>query len=242
LPALYVFLLLGHNSSMKLLIIFSLLITCNVWGGFVKPERNGFFSGRISKINKQAELLRIKVDFANSKYLNKKDRVEFWDERSSKNRCKGYVVGKSSEYLLLKIPNYSLCLREIYLSGGVYLHFYSQDLVNNIKMGSELVSILLKKRVALLGRKKTKEIDLDTHIEKVSSINQKYKILREKLEAEWRDEIGNLEEDRLVSLQQFKELEIELANLNAKLEKYKIIDENMEYDRWSLDPRLYYKK
>ena len=147
-------------------------------------EKMGVFSGRVSKVNPPAGLVRIKIDFTNMKYLNKKDKVEFWDERGSEVKCKGFVIGKSNDHLLLRVPEFSYCLRNIAVMEGTYLKFYSQDLVNNLKMDRKVISILLKKKLALNKRLKRKKKDLDSYIEKVNAVNIRYKILRNKLEAE----------------------------------------------------------
>ncbi len=205
-------------------------------------KRLGIFSGRISRLNSEAGLMRIKIDFTNMKYLNKKDQVEFWDERGPEVKCRGFIVGKSNEYLLLKVPEFNYCKKFIFVTEGAYIKFFSQDLVNNIKMGRELVSILLKKRLALNGRLLNNQKELDRHIEKVNAVNLRYKVLRDKLEAEWREELANLEEDRLTAFRNYKDLEGRILDLDNKLEKYRIEDKNLKKDRWALDPRLYYPK
>lgn len=207
-----------------------------------QQKRSGLFSGRISRLNEEAGLIRLKIDFNNMKYLNKRDQVEFWDERGPRLKCKGYVIGKSNNYLLLKVPEFTFCKRFIYTSAGGYLQLFSQDLVNNLKMGRELVKILLKKRLALNSRLLKNKKNLDNHIEKVNAVNLRYKVLRDKLEAEWREELGDLEEDRLTAYRNYKDLEGRLMDINNKLEKYRIEDLNLAQDRWSLDPRLYYEK
>ena len=40
-------------------------------------DGRGNFSGRISRFNREINTLKIKVDFANLKYLNSRDRLEF---------------------------------------------------------------------------------------------------------------------------------------------------------------------
>lgn len=202
----------------------------------------GVFSGRVSRINEGAGLIRLKIDFANMKYLNKRDKLEFWDERGPALKCKAYVIGKSNDYLLLKVPEYSYCKRFIYLAEGGYVKAFSQDLVNNLKMGKELVKVLLKKRLALNSRLLRNQKDLDNHIEKVNAVNLRYKVLRDKLEAEWREELGSLEEDRLTAYRNYKDLEGRILEIDNKLEKYRIEDKNLKTDRWSLDPRLYFPK
>lgn len=205
-------------------------------------DNMGIFSGRVSKVNIDASLVRVKVDFSNLKYLNKRDKIEFWDERGSAVKCKGYIVGKSNEYLLMKVPEYGFCTRYVLISPGGYLRFFSQDLVNNLKMGRELISILLKKRLALSGKLQREQRELDAHIEKINAVNDRYRVLRDKLEAEWRDEIAAIEEDKIIGLRNFKDAETRLLDIDNKLEKYRIEDNNLRKDRWALDPRLYYNK
>lgn len=205
-------------------------------------KRLGLFSGRVSRVNEEAGLVRVKVDFTNMKYLNKRDKIEFWDERGAELKCKAYIIGKSNEYILLKVPEYNYCKRFIFIAEGGYIQAYSQDLVNNLKMGKELVKVLLKKRLALNSRLLRNQKDLDNHIEKVNAVNLRYKVLRDKLEAEWREELGNLEEDRLTAYRNYKDLEGRILDIDNKLEKYRIDDRNLKEDRWSLDPRLYFPK
>ena len=207
-----------------------------------KEELTGLFSARVSKINVEGGLVRVRAQFDNVRYLNKKDKVSFWDVHHPLIRCTAYVVGKSNDYFTIRVPDYKSCLRGVTMSLGRYLQFYSQDLANNIAMGRELVDILLKKRLAIQGKVSRNQKDLDSYTEKVNAINERYKLLREKLESEWREELGLIEDDRLVSLRNFKDLQMRLDELDLKLQKYKIEDENLVTDRWSLDPRLFYKK
>ncbi len=205
-------------------------------------SEDGLFSGRVSRINVDAALLRIKLKFTNSKYLNKKDKVEFWVDINPKVRCKGYIVGKSPDYILLKIPDFQFCESFVSLAAGKYLLFYSEDLKNNILMGKELISILLKKKLALHGKVGRRKKELGSHMEKVNAVSSRFSILKEKLEAEWRNELARLEEDKMISFKALKGLEMRLGEVQYKLEQYRIEDDNLALDRWSLDPRLFFKK
>ena len=205
-------------------------------------EKDGIFSGRISSLNQKSSLMRIKVGFSNVKYLNKRDKVEFWDQKNASKRCKAYVAGRSPEYLLLKVPNFEYCFANLFIKVGAYLKFHSEDLVNNISMGRSLVDILLKKRLALHGKVSKNKTFLDSYVEKIDAVNLRFHLLKKKLDNEWKKELANLEEDRLAVYHNFKGLEMRLGEVNHKLEKYKVEDENLKIDRWSLDPRLYYKK
>jgi len=227
---------------MRFFIVFSLLFICLQTKLYSSEDEVAMFSGRISRLNLKADLMRIKIDFGNVKYLNAKDKVEFWDERESERRCKGYVVGKSNDYILFKVPSINFCKTKVFLSAGAYLQFFSVDLLNNIKMGKSLIGILLKKRLALGGRLRREEKELDNFIEKVNGVNARYQVLRDKLEAEWRDQIASLEEDKVTNLLNYKDLGRRVDELDKKLERYRIEDKNLKLDRWALDPRLYYKK
>ena len=46
-------------------------------------SEEGFFSGRLSRINQEIRTARVKVDFDNIKYINAKDKLEFWDENQT---------------------------------------------------------------------------------------------------------------------------------------------------------------
>ena len=219
-----------------------LLISASVSAETKLLSESGTFAGRVSRITSEANLVRIKVDFQNVKYLNKKDKVEFWEEHNPSFHCKAYVAGKSSDYLLLKVPNIEDCLRQLSLGYGMYLNFFSKDLENNIKMGKQLMEILVKKRLAIQGKLMQRKKQLDAHIEKADAVNKRYTVLRDKLEAQWRDELAMLEEDRIIALRNYKGLEVRLNEIDFKLEKYRITDENLSMDRWSLDPRLFFKK
>lgn len=230
---------------MKLIILTFIVLL----SGLSSPEafsaalsEEGFFSGRISKINKDISVVRIKVDFDNIKYLNPKDKVEFWDEKNSTRKCKSYVMGRTSEYLLLKIPEMRFCEKYLYFTTGAYFRFFSEDLINNIKMGREVVGILIKKRMGVQGQMDVRNKDIQSHIERVNTINARYQSLREKLEQEWQKELHALDEDKTFALRSYKDLERRRDEIDQKLEQYKLKDENLTLDRWSLDSNLYFKK
>jgi len=205
-------------------------------------SEQGFFSGRVSKINYEISTVRIKVDFDNVKYLNPKDKLEFWEEKNSTFKCKAVIIGRTADYLLLKVPEMKYCIKRIYLTTGAYFKFFSEDLANNIEMGKEVVTILLKKRQAVMGQMELKNRDLVAHSERVNAINARYQTLKEKLEEEWKKELHALEEDRTYTLRSYKDLERRRDEIDQKIELYKVKDENLTLDRWSLDTNLYYKK
>lgn len=208
----------------------------------ILDENASKFSGRISRLNPKARLARIRTDFANIKFLNRKDRVEFWNETYPDQRCVALVEGRTNDYILIKIPQYEMCIRKVHFTTGTYLHFNSPDLKQTVSQAKELVEILLKKRLAMKAKKDRNQKDLDGHIEKVDSVNKRYEILRQKLEIEWQKELASLEEDKAKTFTEYKESEARLNEIDTKLEAYRIEDHNLKLDRWSLDPALYIKK
>jgi hypothetical protein len=207
-----------------------------------KDEMGSHFTGRISRINKIAKLARVRTDFPNIKFLNRKDRVEFWDESYPSNKCSAIVEGRTNDYLLLRIPDYSRCIRLVHFTTGSYLHFDSRDLKQTLVLARELAEILLKKRLAMRAKKERHQKDLDTYVERVNIVNKRYEVLRQKLELEWQKELAAMEEDKAVTFADYKNAEARLNEIDSKLEAYRVEDNNLKLDRWSLDPALYIRK
>lgn len=200
------------------------------------------FPGQVSRLNETAQLMRVRVQFKNAKFLNKNDRVEFWNETYPNQRCVGKVIARSNTHLLFQVPEFKTCIIKVQLTTGSTLHFWSQDLENNLKTAHELVNILQKKRMAMIARKRHSQRELDGHVEKVEALNRRYEVLKQKLEAEWQKELADLEEDKSETFVKFKQSETSLNEIESKLESYRIYDHNFTLDRWSLDPELYLKK
>lgn len=205
-------------------------------------EETVIFPGRVSKINKIANLIRIKVTFENSKFIERNNRIEIWNESLPDKRCRGFIEGRSNDYILVRIPKYNTCAKTVYFTVGSYIHMYSPDLENNLVTAKELVNILHRKRTALDARLLRHKKDVDSYIEKVDVVNKRYEILKQKLELEWQRELGYLEEDKTRSYLNYKQTQSKLHDLEFKLQQYRVRDQNMIEDRWSLDPKLYYKK
>jgi hypothetical protein len=213
-------------------------------GPLPSPEEDSsrFFSGRISRTNTEARLIRVRTDFANIKFLNRSDRIEFWNESYPASRCRGFVEGRTNDYLLVRIPDMGGCIRTVHFATGSYLHFESPDLNHSVDLAKDVVAILQKKRLAIQAKKNRHQRDLDGHVDKVDTVNKRYEILRQKLEIEWQKELAALEEDKARTYAEFKNSEARLNEIDTKLEAYRIEDNNLKIDRWSLDPALYIRK
>jgi hypothetical protein len=205
-------------------------------------EDNAIFSGRISRLNKTAKLMRVRVKFDNYKFLNVKDRVEFWNDSNRVKRCLSFVEARSPEYMLVRVPNYDQCISQVYLTVGSYLKFYSKDLRDSLSIAKDLTKVLLKKRLALTARLNRYEKNLSTYDDKLEALNKRFEILRQKLELEWSREIADMEEDKIDIYKNYKNTEARLNELEHKIQAYKVNDHNFKLDRWSLDENLYIKK
>lgn len=208
----------------------------------IKDENSNIFSGLISRLNPKAKLMRIRTDFANIKFLNRRDRLEFWNETYPANRCTAWLEGRTNDYILIRVPEYDQCIRKVHFTTGTYLHLTSPDLTRTVGTAKELVQILLKKRLAMNAKKMRLQKDLDGHVEKVDAVNKRFEILRQKLEIEWQKELAALEEDKAQAFTEFKNAEARVNEIDTKLEAYRIEDHNLKLDRWSLDPALYIRK
>lgn len=227
----------------KISILSVLLISFCVFGAEYKlADETVVFPGRVSKMNKVARLVRIKVDFENAKFITKNSRLEIWNQSYPAKKCFGYIEGQSNRYLLVRIPKYDSCIRSVYFTVGSYIHMYSPDLEENLITAKELVNVLVRKRTALNARLTRYEKEMASYLEKMDVVNKRYEVLRSKLELEWQKELSNLEEDKTKSYKNYTEAQSRLNDVDFKLRQYRVRDQNMVEDRWSLDPKLYYKK
>jgi hypothetical protein len=229
----------------KLLILFVIFQSTSILAQTeesLNDEFSNHFTGRISRLNSSARLIRIRTDFENIKFLNRRDRVEFWNDAYPNHKCLGFLEGRTNDYFLIRVPDFNSCVRKVHFTTGSFLHFTSEDLQENIKIAKELIEILQKKRLAMEAMKERHKKDLTSHVEKVDAVNKRYEVLRQKLEIEWQKELSGLEEDKAKIFTEFKNAEARLNEIDSKLEAYRLEDHNLKLDRWSLDPSLYSRK
>jgi len=207
-----------------------------------RDEDATIFPLRVSKLNSEARLMRLKITFDNSKFFQKGNRIEFWNPSFPGQKCLTFLEGHSSDYLLVRIPEYNKCVRKVGFTVGSYLHGYSPDLLSNLGKARELMEILQKKHLALSSRLSRQKRNLDVYNEKVDATNKRYEILKQKLEIEWQQELSNLEIDKNNQYHQYKQTKAKMNEVEFKMDQYRVEDQNLKEDKWSLDPKLYYKK
>ena len=223
-------------------ILLSLALIFPFYGWAASGTKDALFKGKIIRVASRGEWIRVQVDPKNAKFLNKSDGVEFWHEVNDGQRCKGHIMGRTEEYLLVGLVDKDICRKSMGLASGTYLKFYSEEMERNMTQALELRSILLKKKLVVGGRVRKLDKELSTHIERVAEVNERYDVLRKELESKWQGELQALEEDRLSLLQKHGDGQRDLDEIDLKLERYKIDEDVSSLDRWSLDSRLYYKR
>ena len=224
--------------------VLCIILSFNGFAALLKSSDRslGEFTGRISRLNRKAGLLKVRVRFQNLRYLVRGDDVDFKLQMASHKNCRGKLMGKSNDYILLKILSAERCFKHIRFTTGAPLHFYSEDLLKNIEKGKKVVDILLKKRIALEAKKRRLQKELASYGNKTEAVGERYQILKKKLEKEWRETLDDLEKEKSIVLGRFKNAENALDDVDYKLQQYQVSDQNLELDRWSLDQNLYFKR
>ncbi|MDB9786630.1 hypothetical protein OAB57_00870 [Bacteriovoracaceae bacterium] len=198
--------------------------------------------GRISKINLLGRLVRIRIRSKNIKFFNKSDRLKFWGYGNSSKQCRGKVAGKTNEYLLVKVPDIELCIKYTSIVVGGKVSVFGRTFTDKIHMANEVVSLLSKKRLAIDGRIRQSEKEMISFYDKIEAVNQRYSILLEKLKGQWKDEIRDLEHDKLTAENAYNHYRIKRDDIDFKLERYRVSNDQLEKDRWALDSQFYYRK
>ena len=202
----------------------------------------GIFSGRASKVSRQAHLVRFYVTFKNQKFLGKGDRVDFFETKQSGFRCTSFVVSRAPNYLLVQVPNWKLCTRDVVINQGMHFFLFAPALKDKLNKAREVSEILAKKRIVKDTKLKKDKKNLVLYLQRVEAVNDRYEVLQKKLEQEWQQELAHLESTRIDAVYRAQLLEREIQEIDAKLEQYRVHDRNLEVDRWSLDHRLYFQK
>ncbi len=221
-------------------LILALLIALQGLGSFAAKE-DSLFTGRVSRSNPKASLMRVRVDFANYKFLDKGDRVQFWTADNAQQICSAYVKGTGSKYVLLKVREYHRCVSRARVAVGSFLYFRGTDLLKNQQLARKLTQIILKKRLALESRLLKGKKVLSSYTQRIDLVNKRYQVLKEKLEIEWQNELAQVEENKNASFQVYKGTLARIEDLDFKLEKYKVYEHDVYEDRWSLDEKIYQK-
>jgi hypothetical protein len=227
---------------MRILLI-SIFIMC--FSQSLHASDLSLFSGRILASEFDSGFLKIRIDFSNGRFLQKGNRLMLWAPDvvfDDFKKCSGFIIGKTEKYILTRIKEIQRCKKIINFTAGQSISLKSDELKENIETALELNKILTKKRLALSSKLKTLKEFIDGHMEEVNAINKKYDTLIKKLNLEWKFALEKAHEQKIYNTQEYRNYAMRLDEVDFKIEKYLIEDDNFYTDRWSLDPSLYYKK
>jgi len=198
----------------------------------------GTFSGRVSRLNPEASIMRVRLDFINAKFLRVNDGLEFWNEGMSNVRCQSTIVGKSAEYFLVKVYEWNRCLKKVGFTVGSYVLFESKDLEKTLKTAREMVKVLLQKRMVLNGMFINTKNDVTDQSTQLEAINSRYEAMIERIKNEWNEAIKGLSQAKSGNEVEMNSLSAQLDEIDFQLERYRVEDENFKKDRWAIDPTI----
>ncbi|MBT3584224.1 MAG: hypothetical protein HN509_04925 [Halobacteriovoraceae bacterium] len=198
------------------------------------------FSGRVTDRDASGNLIKISSEQQNIKFFRSGDVVEFYvANRSSHNRCRGFVRNVEKGYFTLYVGDiYSCWKQEEFFRRGTLIVFRSGQLGARVKDASIYRVVLLKRRKDYF-----KQLHGVNHF--IWSYNQQ-KVLTA---ADYDKKIVELQKGKQRALEMLlvkkkdqillqRELSRRLDSLDRDLEFYRIEKDEVLVDRWHLDHDL----
>jgi hypothetical protein len=192
------------------------------------------FQGRVSLYNPKAQVLRLRFEFYNAKFLKNQDLLSFWGLGQDTQKCQGVILGKSGEYYLMQIREYNICRQKLALNAGVLLNFSSRDYEETLLKAKEVTATLLQKREILESIKSQNDDIVNDQNGEIEKVNIKYKSIIEGIKKEWNNELKAVVENRGSDVGKSASLQSQLDDLDMELEKYRVESPQFKKDRWSL--------
>jgi hypothetical protein len=195
------------------------------------------FMGRVSDKSKNGNILKVKVENNNTKFLKAGDIVYFRvNNHKSKDACKASVRSVENFYFSMYVQDFGACWSEDrYFPRGMQLNFDSEKLSDRVFEASKYREILILRKESFLSQLNEINYYLWTFEQQKIKEAAKYdeqinELLREKRLA--MDNLTNKKEENII-LQH--ELGKKLNSIDESLNHYKV--ERQEYltDRWYMD-------
>ena len=194
------------------------------------------FTGRVSKLIPEQGLMRLRLEFANSKFLKREDDLEFWNEGRPDVRCQAFIRGRSNEYVLAEVREWGECIRKVGVTTGSFLFFDSKEFQKTLNSAQEMMKILLKKRAVLSGfRDRNNTANYENNL-RMDNINAIYQERMERLKSEWQEALKGVTELKNNNDRDMLSIDNQIKALDFEIERYRVEDENVIKDHWSLSP------
>jgi hypothetical protein len=186
--------------------------------------------------------MRLRLEFSNSKFLKRDDDLEFWNEGRPDVRCQAVIRGRSNEYVLTEVREWGNCIRKVGITTGSFLFFESKELVKTLGSAKEMMSILLKKRAILEGyRDRNKTANYENNL-RTDNINAIYQERMERLKSEWQEALHGVTELKNNNDRDMLSITNQVKALDFEIDRYRVEDENVVKDYWSLTPGQFIMK
>jgi len=198
--------------------------------------KESIFTGRVSKLIQEQRLMRLRLEFVNAKFLKRGDDLAFWNEGRSDVRCQGVIKGRSNEYVLAEVKNWNKCIRKVGITTGSFLFFESKELLKTLAAAREFMAVLLKKRAILEGFKDRNNTSNYENNLRMDNINAIYQERMERLKSEWQDALKGVTDLKNNNDRDMLSIENQVKALDFEIERYRLEDENVIKDHWSLNP------
>jgi hypothetical protein len=218
--------------------LFRILVVFIFWNSLIVKvnAKDAVFTGRVSKLIPEQHLMRLRLEFVNAKFLKRGDDLEFWNEGRSDLRCQAVIQGRSNEYVLAEVKNWNKCIRKVGTTTGSFLFFESKELLKTLSAARELMAVLLKKRAILAGYKdRNNSANYENNL-RMDNINAIYQERMERLKSEWQEALKGVTDLKNNNDRDMLSIDNQIKALDFEIERYRVEDENVIKDHWSLNP------
>ena len=207
---------------------------------FYDPEVNyAKFLARVSDKNRSTNILKLKYENGNLKFLKIGDSVNFRVKGQGYRECEGHIRDVEPPYLTMFVDDIEDCWKKnSYFRRGTILVFDSKLLSKRVYEGSVFRKILLRKREDYLRQ-----------LEGVNNFLWSYDQEKIKVAAKYDERINALEQKKRKGLEGMinkkneniyiqSSLMKKLNEIDSRLEKYRVERKELFFDRWSQDRDL----
>ncbi|MDA8793630.1 hypothetical protein N9N67_10295 [Bacteriovoracaceae bacterium] len=215
--------------------------------GVISPNRDGFkdnlqdyekFYVRITDKDDRGNVLKLKVENNNSKFLRVGDLIYFKINNYTKKEqyCRGTVRSVEDFYFSVYVASFSLCKeRDFYLKRGTTLKIWSKDMGKRVIEASEYRKQLIMKKDGFLGQ-----------LNDINNFLYTYEEQKVKLAAEYDERVNQILEQKASALESMlqkkhesiilqNELRRQLVQTDEDLKHYRIERQELFLDRWNMD-------
>jgi transcription initiation factor IIF auxiliary subunit len=119
---------------------------------------------------------------------------------------------------------------------GSFLFFESKELLKTLSAARELMAVLLKKRAILAGYKdRNNSANYENNL-RMDNINAIYQERMERLKSEWQEALKGVTDLKNNNDRDMLSIDNQIKALDFEIERYRVEDENVIKDHWSLNP------